>query len=195
MGGTTIHLPVYEAEDLVDPIRVITAQGVVYAVDSLFERVYVEALDGRYFAPFTDPNTALPSELSSLTSEELKVLHVAVKDGSPGTLSYNLKTRKWILDTDKSRVIEAANLRKTDLCDHALKIYQDLAREGLNQSPPLGDDALRLLREKCVELIESFTLDNSVMFARALALSAVLGIRLSQLSWFLSLAEASPEPT
>ncbi|SEO75289.1 calcium-binding protein [Pseudomonas sp. NFACC39-1] len=195
MGGTTIHLPVHEAEDLVDPIRVITAQGVVYAVDSLFERVYVEALDGRYFTPLTDPNTALPSELSSLTSEELKVLHVALKDGSPGTLSYNLITRKWILDTDKSRVIEVANLRKTDLCDHALKIYQDLAREGLNQSPPLGDDALRLLREKCVELIESFTLDNSVMFARALALSAVFGIRLSQLSWFLSLAEASPEPT
>lgn len=195
IGRTTIHLPVYEAEDLVDPIRVITAQGVVHAVDSLFERVYVEALDGRYFAPLTDPNIPLPSELSSLTSEELKVLHVAVKDGSPGTLSYNLRTRKWILDTDKSRVIEAANLRKTDLCDHALKIYQDLAREGLNQTPPLGDDTLRLLREKCVELIENFTLDNSVMFARALALSAVFGIRLSQLSWFLSLAEASPEPT
>jgi hypothetical protein len=195
IGGTTIHLPVYEADDLVDPIRVITAQGVVHAVDSLFERVYVEALDGRYFAPLTDPNIPLPSELSSLTSEELKVLHVAVKDGSPGTLSYNLRTRKWILDTDKSRVIEAANLRKTDLCDHALKIYQDLAREGLNQTPPLGDDTLRLLREKCVELIENFTLDNSVMFARALALSAVFGIRLSQLSWFLSLAEASPEPT
>lgn len=195
IGGTTIHLPVYEADDLVDPIRVITAQGVVHAVDSLFERVYVEALDGRYFAPLTDPTIPLPSELSSLTSEELKVLHVAVKDGSPGTLSYNLRTRKWILDTDKSRVIEAANLRKTDLCDHALKIYQDLAREGLNQTPPLGDDTLRLLREKCVELIENFTLDNSVMFARALALSAVFGIRLSQLSWFLSLAEASPEPT
>ncbi|MBT2293840.1 calcium-binding protein [Pseudomonas fluorescens] len=195
MGGTTIHLPAYEAEDLVDPIRVITAQGVVYAVDSLFERVYVEALDGRYFAPLTAANTALSSELSSLTSEELKVLHVALKDGSPGTLSYNLRTRRWILDSDKSRVIEAADLKKTDLCDHSLKIYQDLAREGLNQTPPLGDDTLRLLREKCVELIESYTLDNSVMFARALALSAVFGIRLSQLSWFLSLAEASPEPT
>ena len=195
IGTTIIHLPVYEAEDLVDQVRVITAQGVVYAVDSLFERVYVEALDGRYFAPLTDPSAALPSALSSLASEELKVLHLAVKDGSPGTLSYHLKTRKWTLDTDKSRVIEAANLRKTNLCEHALKIYQDLAREGLNQTPPMSDDALRLLRTKCTELMESFTLEHSVRFARALALSAVFGIRLSQLNWFLSLGEASSKRT
>lgn len=193
IGGTTIHLPAYKAEDLVDQIRVITAQGIVYAVDSLFERVYVEALDGRYFSPLTALNTGLPRELSSLTSEALKVLHVAVKDGAPGTLSYNLKTRRWILDTDKSRVIAAEHLRKTDLCDHALKIYQDLAREGLNQTPPMGDDALRLLRGKCVELTESFTPGNSLMFAQALTLSALFGITLSQLSWFLSLGETSPK--
>ncbi|WHS58909.1 calcium-binding protein [Pseudomonas sp. G2-4] len=195
IGAAIIHLPVYGAEDLVDQVRVITAQGVVYAVDSLFERVYVEALDGRYFAPLTDPSAGWPSALSSLTSAELKVLHIAVKDGSPGTLSYNLKTRKWTLDTDKSRVIEVANLRKTNLCEHALKIYQDLAREGLNQNPPMSDDALRLLREKCTELMESFTFGHSVMFARALALSAAFGIRLSQLSWLLSLGEASPKHT
>jgi len=195
IGTTTIHLPAYEAQDLVDPIRVITAQGVVHAVDSLFERVYVEALDGRYFAPLADPDTPWPSELSSLKSEELKVLHVAIKDGSPGTLSYNLKTRRWILDSDRSRVIETANLRKTDLCDHALKFYQDLAREGLNQTPPMGDDTLRLLRGKCVELVESFTLGNSVIFAQMLALSTIFGIRLSRLSWILSLGETSAKHT
>ncbi|SDB65437.1 hypothetical protein SAMN03159382_05610 [Pseudomonas sp. NFACC23-1] len=193
IGTAIIHLPVHEAEDLVDQVRVITARGVVHAVDSLFERVYVEALDGRYFVPLADPSAVLPSELSSLASEELKVLHIAVKDGSPGNLSYNLKTRQWILDTDKSRVIETADLRKTDLCEHALQIYQDLAREGLNQSPPMSDDALRLLRGKCMELMESFTLEHSVMFARALALSAVFGIRLSQLNWLLSWTEAPPE--
>ncbi|SCZ39289.1 MULTISPECIES: calcium-binding protein [unclassified Pseudomonas] len=193
IGTAIIHLPVHEAGDLVDQIRVITARGVVHAVDSLFERVYVEALDGRYFVPLADPSAVLPSELSSLASEELKVLHIAVKDGSPGNLSYNLKTRQWILDTDKSRVIETADLRKTDLCEHALQIYQDLARDGLSQTPPMGDEALRSLRGKCVELMESVTLAHSVMFARALALSAVFGIRLSQMGWLLSLAEPSPE--
>lgn len=195
IGATIIHLPVYESDDLIDQIRVITAQGVVHAVDSLFERVYVEALDGRYFAPLTAPDSALPTGLSGLTSEELKVLHVAVKDGAPGNLSYNLKSRKWILDSDKSRVIKAADLKKTNLCDHSLKVYQDLARDGLKQTPPMSDDTLRLLRGKCVELMESFTQGNSVMFARALALSAVFGIRLSQLSWALSLGEAASKHT
>lgn len=190
IGTITIHLPVHDADDLLDQIRVITAQGVVHAVDSLFERVYVEALDGRYFTPPSDPDGALPGELANLKHEALKVLHVAVRDGAAGNLSYNLKTRRWTLDSDRSRIIGAAQLKRTELCDHALKTYRSLAREGLAQTPPVGDDALRLLREKCVEMMEGFTLGNSVRFAQVLVLSAVFGIRLSQLNWLLSLGEA-----
>lgn len=195
IGTTVIHLAIPEEHDLVDQIRVITAQGVVHAVDSLFGRVYVEALDGRYLSPLSDPGAALTDELSSLTSRRLKVYHMAVKDGSAGTLSYDLETRKWIFDTGEPRVIEVANLRKTNLCDHHLKIYRDLAREGLDRTPPMDDDALRSLRTKCVELMESFTLGHSAMFARTLVLSALLGIRLSRLSWPLSLGGASRQHT
>ncbi|UZE22360.1 calcium-binding protein [Pseudomonas sp. B21-056] len=194
IGGTVIHLPAYEAEDLIDQIRVITAQGVVYAVDSLFERVHVEALDGRYFAPPLDPDAALPLELSRLSSEQLKVLNVAVKDGAPGALSYHLQTRKWTLDTDKSRVITALELKKTNLCDHHLKIYQDIAREGLSQYPPLGDEALRLLREQCVKLVEGLTLRRSLLLAQAIILSPTLGRKLPYMNWMLSPDEFTAEP-
>ncbi|WP_260961706.1 calcium-binding protein [Pseudomonas citri] len=191
IGATVIHLPVHEADDLVDQIRVITAQGVVHAVDSLFERVYVQALDGRYFSPLTDPDTAWPGELSNLTRQELKVLHVALKDGTPGHLSYNLKTRQWILDTDKSRVIKATDLKKTSLCEHHLKIYQQLAREGLKQTPPLNEEALRSLHAKCVEFMERFAFENSMILAQALSLNAAFGIRFARLGEILSLGEAA----
>ena len=195
IGTTVIHLAIPEEHDLVDQIRVITAQGVVHAVDSLFERVYVEALDGRYLSPLTGPGATLSGELSSLTSRQLKVYHMAVKDGSAGTLRYDLETRKWMLDAGEARVIEVANLRKTNLCDHHLKVYRDLAREGLDRMPPMDDDALRSLRAKCEELMESFTLGHSAMFARTLVLSALLGIRLSRLSWSLPLGGASRQHT
>lgn len=186
IGGTAIHLPAYRDEDLVDQIRVITAQGVVYAVDSLFERVYVEALDGRYFTPPLDPSAALPLELSKLSAEQLKVFNVTVKDGSSGALNYHLKTRKWTLDSDKSRVITAQDVRKTNLCDHHLKIYQEVAREGLGQHPPLDDEALRSLREQCMKLVESFTLPKTLQLAQAISLTPSFGERLSYLNWVLS---------
>ncbi|MBL0844330.1 calcium-binding protein [Pseudomonas mediterranea] len=194
IGGTVIHLPAYEVDDLVDQIRVITAQGVVHAVDSLFERVYVEGLDGRYFAPTVDPDVALPSELSGLSSASLKVFNVALKDGSPGTLSYHLKTRKWTLDTDKSRVITAQDLRKKNLCDHHLKIYRDIAREGLSQHPPLDDGALRSLWEQCAKLLEGLTLSKSLLLAQAISLGPTFSRQLPYMTWMLSPGEALSDP-
>ncbi|WP_448632881.1 MULTISPECIES: calcium-binding protein [Pseudomonas fluorescens group] len=196
IGATVIHLPAHEAQDLVDRIRVITAQGVVYGVDSLFERVYVESLDGRYLAPMIDADAPLPSELAKLSSESLKVSHMALKDGSPGTLSYHLQARQWRLDTDPSRVITAHQLKKTELCDHHLQVYQDLVREGLSQHPPLGDNALRLLREQCVKLVEGFTLSRSLMLAYAVSLSPTFGAELPYSTWVRTLdavlSEQSP---
>lgn len=194
IGRTVIHLPAYEVDDLVDQIRVITAQGVVHAVDSLFERVYVEGLDARYFAPVLDPDVALPLELAKLSSEQLKVFNIAVRDGSPGTLSYHLKTRKWTLDTDKSRVITTRDLKKTSLCDHHLRIYQDMAREGLSQHPPLDDETLRLLWEQCAKLIESLTLSKSLMLAQAIILSPTFAGELPYMNWMLSPGEVLTDP-
>ena len=187
LGTTVIHLPTYEDEDLVDKIRVITAQGVVHVVDVLFERVYVEALDARYFTFVLDPSAAWPDELAALATRELKVLNVAVRDGARGGLTYNLKTRTWTLETDKARTIGAQDLRKTNLCDHHLSLYQDLAREGLNQTPPANDGALRLMREKCVALAESLTPGNSRFLVQTLTLSLAFGISASQLSGLLLL--------
>ncbi|WP_156334321.1 calcium-binding protein [Pseudomonas thivervalensis] len=187
VGRTVIHLPVYEAQDLIDPIRVITAQGIVYAVDVLFERVYVEALDGRYFTPPVDPSAPWPSELSGLTSKKLKVMNVALKDGSAGALSYHLGTRQWTLETDKARPIVAQDLKKTNLCDHHLSLYRDLAREGLSQIPPTDDGALRLLREKCVALAERLTPGNSKSLVQTLTFSLAFGMSAPLLSGLLSL--------
>ncbi|MGX1176304.1 calcium-binding protein [Pseudomonas sp. R151218B TE3479] len=189
IGTTILHLPAYAEDDLVDQIRVITAQGVVHAVDSLFERVYVTALDGRYFSPPVDPEAALPPELSRLASAQLRVSNMALKDGSPGSLSYHLKARRWTLDTDESRAIAATRLRKTNLCDHHLSLYQDLAREGLSQNPPLDDETLRLLREQCVKWAEGTTLNKSLMLAQAIALSPTFGLELPHWRWLLSPGE------
>jgi hypothetical protein len=187
LGTTIIHLPTYEAEDLVDKIRVITAQGVVHAVDTLFERVYVEALDARYFTFALAPSAAWPSELAAFAARELRVLNIAVRDGTRGGLTYNLKTRQWTLETDKARPIVAQDLRKTNLCDHHLSLYQDLAREGLSQTPPANDGALRLLREKCVALVESLTPGNSKFLVQTLTLSLAFGMSAAQLSGLLAL--------
>ncbi|WP_417697549.1 calcium-binding protein [Pseudomonas sp.] len=187
LGTTIIHLPTYEAEDLVDKIRVITAQGVVHAVDTLFERVYVEAIDARYFTFPLDPSAAWPSELAAVAAKELRVLNIAVRDGTRGDLTYNLRTRQWILETDKARPIVAQDLRKTNLCDHHLSLYQDLAREGLSQTPPASDSALRLLRERCVALVESLTPGNSKFLVQTLTLSLAFGMSASQLSGLLAL--------
>ncbi|MEN2396916.1 calcium-binding protein [Pseudomonas halotolerans] len=193
VGATVIYLPVYEAQDLIDSIRVITAQGVIYAVDSLFERVYVEALDGRYFVPPVDVSATLSDELSKLAAKELKVLNIAVKDGSAGALSYHLKTRQWTLDSDKSRTITAAQLKKINLCDHHLNIYRELAREGLDQTPPASDEALRSLREKCIELVENLTLSHSMVRAQAATLAAAFGTELPYFDWALRVDERRPE--
>lgn len=114
---------------------------------------------------------------------------MALKDGSPGSLSYHLKARQWTLDTDESRVIAATSLRKTNLCDHHLSLYQDLAREGLSQNPPLDDEALRLLREQCVKWAEGTTLNKSLMLAQAIALSPTFGLELPHWRWLLSPGE------
>ncbi|MBT2340538.1 MULTISPECIES: calcium-binding protein [Pseudomonas] len=193
IGTTVIHLPAYEAEDLIDQIRVITAHGVIHAVDSLFERVYVEALDGRYLSPFLDPHAALPPELARLSSVQLRVFNIATRDGSSGVPSFNLKTRQWTLDNDESRVVAAHDLRKTNLCDHHLKIYQDLAREGLSQDPPLNADALRLLREQCERLVESPTLGKSLTLAHAIALGPTPGRERLYLNALLSLDGVLPQ--
>ncbi|WP_434558159.1 calcium-binding protein [Pseudomonas sp. Z4-20] len=155
VGSVLIHLPEYGPEDLIDPIRVITAEGIVHAVDVLFEEVYIDALDARYFRPPKNADDTLAKELSSLTSEDIKVLNVAVRDGSAGTVSYNWKKRNWYLRADSLRVLDASDLRKTNRCEHQIARYQDFVQHTLNENADFTVDILQVIRTVCITLSDS----------------------------------------
>ncbi|CAI8728240.1 Type I secretion protein [Pseudomonas sp. IT-347P] len=116
LGTCTIHLPIYDSDDLIDQVRVISASGLVHTVDLSFDRVYVEGLDARFFTP-PDAASPLPKELSSVADKELKVRNIAPADGSSGTVAYSLSKHCWLFD---SVVIEHAALKIINRCSHQL---------------------------------------------------------------------------
>lgn len=116
IGTCRIHLPVYDSEDLIDQIRVITENGVVHTVDLSFDRIYLDGLDARYFEE-PDATKALPEVFSSMASKELKVRNIATVDDLRETVNYSFAAHGWILRADKSRV-EYSQLRVINRCSH-----------------------------------------------------------------------------
>lgn len=122
VGSATLQLPRYESpEDLIDPIRVITSGGIVYLADLAFDALYIEALDGRFFKGLAQARTTLLNELAAIGQTTISVQNIAMKDGTPGTLSYNPAQQRWSLDTDKSRFINDMDLLPLNRCAHHLE--------------------------------------------------------------------------
>ncbi len=175
IGQTVIHLPQYKnPADLVDQVRVITAKGIVYAVDLIFDAVYIEALDARFHVPASGLTATLPAELDPLTMPQIPVRNIAMKDGSSGALSYHLTQRRWILATDTSRSITAEDLQTTHHCTHQLKLFEEVAKIGLGYAPPLDEQAMKTLREHCVKLMGDLSLDYAAKLSRAKNLAWLL---------------------
>jgi hypothetical protein len=118
IGTVIVHLPEYGAEDLIDQIFVIGPRGVVHTVDLSFDTIYVSGLDARYFEPPSTSDTDLPEAFSAVAQSELDVSHIAMSDGTRGRLKYSLPNRKWILDSNKSRAIDMAQLTVYGRCEH-----------------------------------------------------------------------------
>ncbi|WP_460117669.1 calcium-binding protein [Pseudomonas sp. H3_G09] len=121
IGTCTVYLPVYESEDLIDQIRVITANGIVHTVDLVFDRVYQDGLDARFFeAP--DVAGAMPSALAPLATDVVKVSNVNWIFDERAALSYSFAAFGWVLSADNSRV-EASELRVANRCSHQSGIF------------------------------------------------------------------------
>lgn len=121
IGTCTVYLPVYESEDLIDQIRVITENGVVHTVDLVFDRVYRDGLDARFFdAP--DANRPQPSALTSLASEVVKVRNAGWIFDESAAVSYSFAAHGWVLRADNSRV-EASELQVANRCSHQSGIF------------------------------------------------------------------------
>ena len=118
IGATTLHLPEYGADDLIDEIFVIGPKGVVHTVDLSFDRIYINSLDARYFDPPADANADWPDAFSAIAQRDLDVRNIAMNDGSRGKLKYSLPNRKWILDSDPSRQITYSDLKVFGRCSH-----------------------------------------------------------------------------
>ncbi|NYH07204.1 calcium-binding protein [Pseudomonas moraviensis] len=175
IGQTVIYLPQYQnMGDLIDQVRVITAEGIVWAVDLIFEAVYIEAIDARFLVPATDVSPPLPAGLKQHPEDHILVRNMVMKDGSLGALRYHLTQRKWMLDTDKSRTIAPRDLQTTNHCTHQLKLFEEVAQIGLAYSPPLGEQALRVLREQCVKLMGDLSLEYPAKLEKAKHLAWLL---------------------
>ena len=120
LGSTTIHVPEYSGEDLVDQIFVIDAHGIIYTVDLIFDMVYPGGLDGRYFEPPKDDQSPWPEAFAGIADKEMRVSHMIMADGSAGHLKYNLAQRKWTLSSDPSRDISYSDLLVLNRCEHQL---------------------------------------------------------------------------
>lgn len=150
IGDTDIHLPHYDdPQDLVDQIRVITPDGVIYKVDLDFDEVYIDSLDGRYFKGHVLNEGALSTELTSLEMDDLAVRNIAMRDGTAGSVSYNLSDRRWILDTDKFRTVLYADLVPIHRCAHQLEHCYELMEFGTRSTPPVNAADLRILLDTC----------------------------------------------
>lgn len=120
IGTTTLHLPQYGADDLIDEIFVIAPKGVVHTVDLSFDRIYINRLDARYFEPPVEGSAQLPKEFAAIAQSELEVRNVAMSDGTRGKLKFSMPNRKWILDSDKSRKITYSDLKILGRCSHQM---------------------------------------------------------------------------
>lgn len=118
IATTTIFLPQYGADDLIDQIFVIGPRGVVHTVDLSFDRIYINSLDARYFEPPTAAETVLPQEFLAVADKVLKVRNIGLDDGTVGDLQYSMADRKWMLDSDKTRAITYSRLKVTGRCSH-----------------------------------------------------------------------------
>lgn len=116
IGTCTVHLPVYESEDLIDQVRVITAKGVVHTVDLTFDRVYLDGLDARYFEE-PDPTNALPEAFTSMANKVVNVRNIVHSANRYGAMSYSFPARCWIMRSDKSRA-EYSELEVINRCTH-----------------------------------------------------------------------------
>ncbi|MHC8393772.1 calcium-binding protein [Pseudomonas sp. LB3P93] len=153
IGPVVIHLPHYnDPQDLTDQIRVITPNGVVYKVDLDFDEVYIDSLDGRYFKGHLPNEAAIAVELTLLEMEDIAVRHIAMKDSTAGTLSYNLSGRRWVLDTDTSRAVHYTDLIPLNRCAHQLEHCYALMESGVTSSPPVSAANLRILLDACKTL-------------------------------------------
>ncbi|VVP51213.1 calcium-binding protein [Pseudomonas fluorescens] len=118
LGSTTIFLPEYGADDLIDEIFVITSRGIIHTVDLSFDRIYINSLDARFFEPLDPSGTFMPEDFAPIANKELKVRNIQMSDGTAGNLLYSLANRKWILDSDRTREINYSQLRVTGQCSH-----------------------------------------------------------------------------
>ena len=150
LGNTVIHLPVYKSsEDLIEKISVITALGIIYSVDLVFESVQLESLDGRYCKDYSDLSVSIPENLQRSETNVLPVRNIAMNDATPGALTFGLLTRSWILDSDESRTIHYTDLIKLNRCQHQLEHCYALMEYSINQSPPVSAEDLRKLLDTC----------------------------------------------
>ncbi|MFJ7313468.1 calcium-binding protein [Pseudomonas sp. NPDC098747] len=118
LGSTTLHVPEYGAEDLVDQIFVTAANGIIHTVDLSFDMVYPGGLDARFFEPPKDKKSPWPEEFAEIADKEVDVKHIAMADGTEGYLKYSLITCKWILESDPLRDISYSDLRVLNRCEH-----------------------------------------------------------------------------
>ncbi|WP_456020801.1 calcium-binding protein [Pseudomonas protegens] len=116
IGTCMIHLPVYESEDLIDQVRVITEKGLVHTVDLSFDRVYLDGLDARFFEE-PDAAKALPEAFASVADKALKVRNITMTGDAREAVSYSFAAHGWILRSDKTRV-EYSQLRVINRCSH-----------------------------------------------------------------------------
>ncbi|MEN5245395.1 calcium-binding protein [Pseudomonas atacamensis] len=121
IGTTTFYLPVYESDDLIDQIRVITTGGVVHTVDLVFDRVYLDGLDARFFEE-PDASKALPQALAALANDEVKAWNIICLNDQTARVGYNFAAHGWVLRADKSR-IEKSALRVVNRCNHQTNIF------------------------------------------------------------------------
>ncbi|MCP1519385.1 hypothetical protein J2Y74_003695 [Pseudomonas migulae] len=153
IGHVVIHLPTYnDPQDLTDQIRVITPNGVVYKVDLDFDEVYLDSLDGRYFKGQLLNEVAILAESTSLKIEDIAVRNIAMKDSTSGSLSYNLSERRWILDSDKPRIVHYTDLVPLNRCAHQLEHCYALMESGATSTPPVSAANLRILLDACKTL-------------------------------------------
>ena len=121
IGSATVQLPRYDSpDDLIDLIRVITAEGLVYVVDLAFDALYIDYLDGRFFDDQAQAPTTLINEMASIKKTSISVRNITMKDGTSGTISYNPSAQRWILDSDLSRRIDMKDLLPLNRCMHQL---------------------------------------------------------------------------
>ncbi|MHC8318827.1 calcium-binding protein [Pseudomonas sp. LB3P31] len=151
IGSTTIQLPRYDSpNDLIDPIRVIAADGIVYVVDLAFDALYVDELDGRYFNAQPSSEAVLLNELVANNKTAISVRNIAMKDGTAGSLSYNPFERRWILDTDKSRLINHMDLRQLNRCAHQAEHCYALIKSTVITEPATSAADLELQLHTCL---------------------------------------------